>query len=194
MARIVSVQTGVVRPLMVGDRRVLSAIGKTPVGGAVAVLLGLVALLPLLRWLLIEYGVRPGHTGSAAELAARFRWMLLVNPVVTFMGAMETLGRGAPNWRALGVSLGIQHALAWSALGVSCLLLPRSWQDRAEVRVRPRSGAGLGDGEGVGAARRVSAVRWNVAKDIVTAWIVTMPAAGLIAAVFYFLGGAFGMT
>ena len=37
MARIVSVQTGVVRPLMVGDRRVLSAIGKTPVGGAVAV-------------------------------------------------------------------------------------------------------------------------------------------------------------
>ena len=47
---------------------------------------------------------------------------------------------------------------------------------------------------GVGAARRVSAVRWNVAKDIVTAWIVTMPASGLIAAVFYFLGGAFGMT
>jgi PiT family inorganic phosphate transporter len=46
---------------------------------------------------------------------------------------------------------------------------------------------------GVGAARRVSAVRWNVAKDIVTAWIVTMPAAGLIAAAFYFLGGAFGM-
>ena len=37
MARIVSVQTGVVRPLRVGERRVLSAIGKTPVGGAVAV-------------------------------------------------------------------------------------------------------------------------------------------------------------
>ena len=47
---------------------------------------------------------------------------------------------------------------------------------------------------GVGAARRVSAVRWSVAKDIVTAWIVTMPASGLIAAVFYYLGGAFGMT
>src|SRR6202034_1336748 len=37
---------------------------------------------------------------------------------------------------------------------------------------------------GVGAARRVSAVRWNVAKDIVVAWIVTMPAAVLIGAVF----------
>jgi PiT family inorganic phosphate transporter len=44
---------------------------------------------------------------------------------------------------------------------------------------------------GVGAARRVSAVRWNVAKDIVVAWIVTMPAAGLIGAVFYLLAAAF---
>lgn len=47
---------------------------------------------------------------------------------------------------------------------------------------------------GVGAARRVNAVRWNVAKDIVVAWIITMPAAGLIAAVFYFLAGAFGIS
>ncbi len=44
---------------------------------------------------------------------------------------------------------------------------------------------------GVGAARRVSAVRWNVAKDIVTAWIFTMPAAALIGAVFYALPGLF---
>jgi PiT family inorganic phosphate transporter len=43
---------------------------------------------------------------------------------------------------------------------------------------------------GVGAARRVSAVRWNVAKDIVVAWIVTMPAAGLIGAMFYLLASA----
>jgi PiT family inorganic phosphate transporter len=41
---------------------------------------------------------------------------------------------------------------------------------------------------GVGASRRVSAVRWGVAKSIVTAWIVTLPAAGLVAAVFYSLG------
>jgi PiT family inorganic phosphate transporter len=47
---------------------------------------------------------------------------------------------------------------------------------------------------GVGAARRVSAVRWNVAKDIVVAWVVTMPAAGLIAVVFYYLAGAFGLS
>ena len=38
---------------------------------------------------------------------------------------------------------------------------------------------------GVGAARRVSAVRWGVAKDIVVAWVITMPMAGLIAAALY---------
>ena len=40
---------------------------------------------------------------------------------------------------------------------------------------------------GVGAARRTSAVRWNVAKDIVTAWVITMPAAGAIGAAFFYL-------
>src|SRR5690348_10751287 len=45
---------------------------------------------------------------------------------------------------------------------------------------------------GVGAARRTSAVRWNVAKDIVIAWVVTMPASGAIGAVFYYLFGMVG--
>ena len=38
---------------------------------------------------------------------------------------------------------------------------------------------------GVGAARKVAAVRWNVASNVVTAWILTMPAAALIGAAFY---------
>jgi inorganic phosphate transporter, PiT family len=38
---------------------------------------------------------------------------------------------------------------------------------------------------GVGAARRVSAVRWKVTHNIVFAWIVTIPATALIAALFY---------
>jgi PiT family inorganic phosphate transporter len=45
---------------------------------------------------------------------------------------------------------------------------------------------------GVGAARRTSAVRWNVAKDIVIAWVVTMPASGAIGAAFYYLYGLVG--
>jgi PiT family inorganic phosphate transporter len=38
---------------------------------------------------------------------------------------------------------------------------------------------------GVGAARKVAAVRWNLASNVVTAWILTMPAAALMGAAFY---------
>jgi PiT family inorganic phosphate transporter len=38
---------------------------------------------------------------------------------------------------------------------------------------------------GVGATKRVKAVRWGVAKNIVMGWFITMPAAGLVAAVIY---------
>jgi PiT family inorganic phosphate transporter len=42
---------------------------------------------------------------------------------------------------------------------------------------------------GVGAARKVSAVRWGVAGNIVIAWVLTIPAAGLVSAAVYFLTG-----
>jgi PiT family inorganic phosphate transporter len=42
---------------------------------------------------------------------------------------------------------------------------------------------------GVGAARKVSAVRWNVASNIVFAWIITLPATALIGGLFYWLAG-----
>jgi inorganic phosphate transporter, PiT family len=44
---------------------------------------------------------------------------------------------------------------------------------------------------GVGAARRLSAVRWNVTNGIVFAWVVTIPAAGIVAAAFYELARLF---
>jgi inorganic phosphate transporter, PiT family len=44
---------------------------------------------------------------------------------------------------------------------------------------------------GVGAARKTSAVRWNVASSIVIAWVITLPAAGLIGALCYILTGIF---
>jgi PiT family inorganic phosphate transporter len=42
---------------------------------------------------------------------------------------------------------------------------------------------------GVGAAKKVSAVRWGVAREIVTAWIITIPASAFVAACFYWLSG-----
>ena len=43
---------------------------------------------------------------------------------------------------------------------------------------------------GVGSVRRASAVRWGVAGNIVWAWIFTIPAAALVAAIFYWVGFA----
>ncbi|MGC4803992.1 anion permease [Micromonospora sp. DT233] len=40
---------------------------------------------------------------------------------------------------------------------------------------------------GVGATKRLSAVRWNVAGNIVIAWVITFPAAALIACLTYLL-------
>ena len=45
---------------------------------------------------------------------------------------------------------------------------------------------------GVGAARRISSVRWGVANNIVVAWIITIPASAAIAALFYRLARLFG--
>lgn len=45
---------------------------------------------------------------------------------------------------------------------------------------------------GVGAARRMSAVRWSVASNIVFAWIVTLPASALISAATYYATSLLG--
>jgi PiT family inorganic phosphate transporter len=40
---------------------------------------------------------------------------------------------------------------------------------------------------GVGASERVSKVRWNILGDMVTAWILTIPVTGVLAAIFYLI-------
>ena len=44
---------------------------------------------------------------------------------------------------------------------------------------------------GVGSARRVHAVRWGIAGRIVWAWVITIPAAALMGAIFYWIGAQF---
>ncbi|MFL5926424.1 MAG: inorganic phosphate transporter, partial [Gaiellaceae bacterium] len=39
---------------------------------------------------------------------------------------------------------------------------------------------------GVGATKRLSAVRWGVAGNIVTAWVLTIPAAAGVAALVWY--------
>jgi PiT family inorganic phosphate transporter len=47
---------------------------------------------------------------------------------------------------------------------------------------------------GVGAVRRLSAVRWGIAGQIVWAWILTIPASALIAAGAYYMLAAIGIA
>ncbi len=46
---------------------------------------------------------------------------------------------------------------------------------------------------GVGSARGVRAVRWGVARSILFAWVVTLPMAGLVAAISWFVLNALGL-
>jgi PiT family inorganic phosphate transporter len=46
---------------------------------------------------------------------------------------------------------------------------------------------------GVGAAKRLSAVRWTVAEQMVVAWVLTLPASGLVAALSYYLLDGLGI-
>jgi PiT family inorganic phosphate transporter len=46
---------------------------------------------------------------------------------------------------------------------------------------------------GVGASKRLTAVRWGVAQTMVMAWVLTLPAAGLVAALTYKLLMFFGL-
>jgi PiT family inorganic phosphate transporter len=45
---------------------------------------------------------------------------------------------------------------------------------------------------GAGAAKRVSAVRWGVASNIVVAWLLTLPLSALLGAVAYWIAALFG--
>jgi PiT family inorganic phosphate transporter len=40
---------------------------------------------------------------------------------------------------------------------------------------------------GAGAARRASAVRWQVAGNVMSAWVITIPASATVAAIFYWV-------
>jgi len=46
---------------------------------------------------------------------------------------------------------------------------------------------------GVGSARGVRGVRWGVARSILIAWVITIPAAGFVAAVAWILMSAVGL-
>ena len=66
----------------------------------------------------------------------------------------------------------------------------RSASNPRSIRAHTITGAIVG----VGATRRLSAVRWGVARQIVWAWVLTIPASAVIAAASYYLLVAVGVS
>jgi PiT family inorganic phosphate transporter len=111
-----------------------------------------------------------------------------------------------PNWVAVGcyVAMGLgtlsggwriietmgtritklsQHQGFSASLGGSVMLFAASYLGIPVSTTHTIAGCVIG----AGTARRASAVRWGLAGDVAIAWIITIPASAMVAALFYWL-------
>jgi len=87
---------------------------------------------------------------------------------------MRTLGRRI-------IHLDPPHAFAAESVGATVLYVSAFVYQAPVSTTHVITSAIMGSG----ATRRFSAVRWGMARSIVTAWILTFPAAGLAAALCF---------
>ena len=80
-----------------------------------------------------------------------------------------------------------QHQGFSASLGGSFMLFTASWMGIPVSTTHTITGCIIG----AGAARRASAVRWQVAGNVMTAWVITIPASASVAALFYYLTSLF---
>jgi PiT family inorganic phosphate transporter len=113
--------------------------------------------------------------------------------VVVSAGSAIALGTFSGGWRIIR-TMGTRIIKMDTAQGFAA-------QSAGAAVILAASGAGYplstthvisGGVMGAGAAKRLSAVRWGVAGNIVFAWMLTLPAAALIGALTYGLARAFG--
>jgi len=76
-----------------------------------------------------------------------------------------------------------QHQGFSASLGGSAILFTASLLGIPVSTTHTITGAIIG----AGVARRESAVRWGVARNVVTAWLITIPASASVAAIFYWM-------
>ncbi len=76
-----------------------------------------------------------------------------------------------------------QHQGFSASMGGSVMLFTASWLGIPVSTTHTITGCIIG----AGAARRASAVRWQVAGNVMTAWVITIPASATVATIFYYL-------
>ena len=80
-----------------------------------------------------------------------------------------------------------QHQGFSASLSGSIVLFSASWLGIPVSTTHTITGAIIG----AGTARRASAVRWQVAGNVVVAWVITIPASAAVGALFYLLVSVF---
>jgi len=76
-----------------------------------------------------------------------------------------------------------QHQGFSASMGGSVVLITASYLGVPVSTTHTITGCVIG----AGAARRASAVRWQVAQNVAAAWVITIPASAAVAAIFYWL-------
>ncbi len=128
--------------------------------------------------------VASGHLESGADPPT---W------VVVSAAAAIALGTYVGGWRIIRTMgsriIKMDPAQGFAAQGVgSAVILSASHVGFPLSTTQVISGGIMG----AGAAKRISAVRWGVAGNIVVAWVLTLPAAALVGAVTYGVTQLFG--
>jgi PiT family inorganic phosphate transporter len=98
------------------------------------------------------------------------------------------LGTLSGGWRIIktmgtGITKLSQHQGFSASAGGSVMLFAASWLGIPVSTTHTITGCIVG----AGVARRVSAVRWGVAKNVIVAWVITIPASAAVGAAFYML-------
>ena len=81
-----------------------------------------------------------------------------------------------------------QHQGFSASLGGSVMLFAASYFGIPVSTTHTITGCVIG----AGAARRASAVRWGIARNVMVAWIITIPASATVAALFYLIADGYG--
>ena len=182
-------------------------LNKTLIAIVLSPLLGLIltmAIMLLTSWL--------GWRASARGAERTFRGLHLVSAGAYSLGhglndAQKTMGIISVLLYSTGYLNGEFHVPGWVAL--SCYIamglgtLSGGWRiiETMGTRITKLSQHQgfsastthtiTGCVIGAGAARRASAVRWGIAGNVAVAWLITIPASALVAALFYWLVSGF---
>ncbi|WP_345533659.1 inorganic phosphate transporter [Viridibacterium curvum] len=142
-----------------------------------------------------------GHGGNDAQKTVGIIWLLLISAGIT------AKGEPVPDWVviscyvaiALGTLFGGWRIVKTMGQGITKLKPVGGFcaETGGAITLFIASGLGIpvstthtitGAIVGVGSAHRVSSVRWGLAGSIVWAWVFTIPASALIAAIAFYVG------